>query len=328
MAKAILRPFGTGEVKRLFSQLLDDFKPDVVHLNNIHSQLSPVIGEIAHRRGIRVVWTLHDYKPLCPRYDCLRSGTTPCYLCYTDKRSCLRNRCMKGSLPASIIGWREAVKWDRQRLTSITDSFICPSRFLAGEMSKGGFPEKKLHHLCNFIDVSLCQRDGYTKKDYYCYVGRLSEEKGMRTLISAANALPYPLVVIGGGPLAEELQKLAKQHITFVGHKGWDDVKKLVGEARFSVIPSEWYENNPLSVIEAQCLGTPVLGSAIGGIPELIEEGVDGMTFKSGDVKDLGEKISMMWDKDFDYKAIASAALSRYDSETYYKELLQVYCPD
>ena len=328
MTKAILRPFGTGEVKRLFNKILDDFKPDVVHLNNIHSQLSPVIGEIAHRRSIRVVWTLHDYKLLCPRYDCLRGGTTPCDHCYTDKRSCLRNRCMKGSLAASIIGWREAVKWDRQHLSSNTDSFICPSRFMAEEMSRGGYPKEKLHHLCNFIDASLCHRVEYTKKDYYCYVGRLSEEKGMRTLISAANALPYPLLVIGGGPLAEELQRSAKPHINFVGHKGWDDVKKLVGEARFSVIPSEWYENNPLSVIEAQCLGTPVLGSAIGGIPELIGKGVDGMTFITGDTKDLTEKISMMWDKDFDYRAIASAAMSRYDSESYYNELIKVYSPD
>lgn len=323
--KAALRPFGTNEVKQLFGRLLDDFKPDVVHLNNIHSQLSPVIGEMAHKRGIRVVWTLHDYKLLCPRYDCLRSGTTPCDLCYSSKRHCLSHRCMKGSLPASIIGWLEAEKWHRRRLDAMTDAFICPSRFMAGEMEKGGFAKEKLHHLCNFINTDQCHRDEYLKKGYYCYVGRLSEEKGVRTLIEAANRLPHPLIVIGGGPLEEELRQTAGSHISFAGHCGWYDVKRLVGEARFSVIPSEWYENNPLSVIEAQCLGTPVLGADIGGIPELIDEGMNGMIFTAGDDKQLAEKITLMWSKAFDYRSIAASALSRYDSQSYYELLYKVY---
>ncbi len=114
---AFTRPFGSWEVRRKFSRLLDDFHPDVVHLNNIHTQLSPVIAELAHQRGIRVVWTLHDYKLLCPRYDCLKHSKTICETCFKgDKRACLDNRCMKESTLASFIGYREATTWNRSWL--------------------------------------------------------------------------------------------------------------------------------------------------------------------------------------------------------------------
>ena len=168
LLKAMFRPFGTQEVRTCFNQILDDFQPDIVHLNNIHSQLSPVIGQIAHERGIRVVWTLHDYKLLCPRYDCMLHGSEPCNACFTDKRQCLRHKCMKASLLASYIGYKEAMKWSRERLTSFTDTFICPSQFMADNMLKGGFDPPKIRPLCNFIDVSQCQRADYTKNNYYC----------------------------------------------------------------------------------------------------------------------------------------------------------------
>ena len=346
---AFTRPFGSHEVKSTFKKLLDDFKPDVVHLNNVHTQLSPVMAELAHQRGIKVVWTLHDYKLLCPRYDCLKNGNTICETCFNgDKKACLDNKCMKGSKLASFIGYKEAVTWNRERLEACTDVFICPSQFMADKMEQGGFSKSKMRTLCNFIDVKKCKyapTDGMDntdpvvlpkKEDYYCFIGRLSHEKGAKTLIEAANQLPYKLVIIGGGPLMNELKAVANTNIKFVGFKQWDDIKQLVGKARFSVIPSEWYENNPLSVIEAQCLGTPVLGANIGGIPELIEslsptlpqrEGVvpNGMTFTSGDVEDLKDKILKMFDHEFDYDAIAKNAIERYSSEAYYEKLMKCY---
>lgn len=331
---AFTRPFGSHEVKSTFKKLLDDFKPEVVHLNNVHTQLSPVMAELAHQRGIKVVWTLHDYKLLCPRYDCLKNGNTICETCFNgDKKACLDNKCMKGSKLASFIGYKEAVTWNRERLEACTDVFICPSQFMADKMVQGGFSKSKMQTLCNFIDVEKCKFssiDGtdYTddvellpkKEDYYCFIGRLSHEKGAKTLIEAANQLPYKLVIIGGGPLMDELKSVAHTNIEFVGFKQWDDIKQLVGKARFSVIPSEWYENNPLSVIEAQCLGTPVLGANIGGIPELTD-----YTFSSGNIADLKTKIEKMWNSEFDYQQIASDAQHRYDAETYYDKLINIY---
>lgn len=328
---AFTRPFGSHEVKSTFKKLLDDFKPDVVHLNNVHTQLSPVMAELAHQRGIKVVWTLHDYKLLCPRYDCLKNGNTICETCFNgDKKACLDNKCMKGSKSASFIGFKEAIVWNRERLEASTDVFICPSQFMADKMVQGGFSKSKMQTLCNFIDVEKCKfssTDGTDdvellpkKEEYYCFIGRLSHEKGAKTLIEAANQLPYKLVIIGGGPLMDELKSVAHTNIEFVGFKQWNDIKQLVGKACFSVIPSEWYENNPLSVIEAQCLGTPVLGANIGGIPELTD-----YTFSSGNIADLKTKIEKMWNSKFDYQQIASDSQHRYDAETYYDKLINIY---
>ena len=325
LLKAMLRPFGTKEVKQQFAKLIDAFKPDVVHLNNIHSQLSPVIGEIAHQRGVRVVWTLHDYKLLCPRYDCMLDDRQHCVACVTDKRSCLRHRCMKHSWLASYIGYKEAQTWNLERVSAFTDAFICPSLFMAEQIKKGGFDKHKIHHLCNFIDTAKCQREKYDKGDYYCYIGRLSKEKGVKTLIESANQLPYRLIIIGCGPMEQELKAIAGSHITFAGQKQWADIKKLVGQARFTVLPSECNENNPLTVIESKCLGTPVLGSRIGGIPELIDEERSGMTFTPYDHEDLKDKIRQMWDTTFDCSRLASDSILEYDEENYYRQLIDIY---
>lgn len=336
--KPLTRPFGDGETKRKFTQLLDDFKPDVVHLNNIHTQLSPVIAEIAHKRGVRVVWTIHDLKLVCPRYDCLQNGKKLCQECFTDKKAVLRHRCMKNSLAASIIAYREIMKWNRKRLENDTDIFICPSQFMADKMMEGGYHKEKIRVLCNFIDVNKCKHDDDERGDYYCYVGRVTDAKGVPTLIKAASQLPYKLKVIGDGPIEESLKNIAGENIEFLGYQDWEAIKEIEGHAKFTVLGSEIYENNPLSVIEAECLGTPVLGSRIGGIPELIEsltpnpspkgEGQhtpNGMTFKPGDVEDLKDKIQKMWNTPFDYKQIAINSQQRYNSEGYEKGLLRLY---
>lgn len=323
---AFTRPFGSIEVKNKFIALLKNFKPDIVHLNNIHTQISPIIAEIAHKEKIKVVWTLHDYKLLCPRYDCLRNGEDICEKCFDgNKTSCKKFKCIKGSFLASLIGYMEALKWNRERLEAITDIFICPSQFMAEKMIQGGFKKNKMRVLCNFIDIEKCKVDNYTKDNYYCFIGRLSHEKGIKTLIKAANQLPYKLKIIGGGPLINEMKNLASPNIDFVGFKQWNEIREIVSKARFSVIPSEWYENNPLSVIESQCLGIPVLGARIGGIPELIEEGISGMTFKSRDIEDLKDKIKKMFDTSFDYKKIASKSQEKYNADKYYNELIKIY---
>ena len=327
---AFSRPFGSREVKKKFNRLLDDFRPDVVHLNNIHTQLSPVIAELAHERGIRVVCSLHDYKLLCPRYDCLRDGVEICEKCFGgDKTSCKTYKCIKGSTLASLIGYKEAVMWNRQRLENCTDLFVCPSSFMKEKMMQGGFDESKLKVLSHFIDIDKCKKESYVERaDYYCYVGRLSHEKGLNTLIQAASQLPYKLKIIGGGPLEKELKAKSaelKGNIDFLGFKQWDEIKEVVGKARFSVTPSEWYEVFGLVNAEALCLGTPILGARIGGVPGLIDEGVNGMTFTSGDASDLKEKIELMYNAKFDNEGIARKAMERYSAETYYKEIIKVY---
>lgn len=314
--------FGSG-VRSPFNRLIDSFQPDIVHLNNIHSYLSPLVAEIAKKRGIPVVWTLHDYKLLCPSYACLKRGAL-CELCFTDKFAVLRERCMKNSLPASLIGFAEAMVWSRQRIESITDCYICPSLFMQRKMQQGGFDVAKLHHLANFA-INLPNVE-VLKSDYYCYIGRLSQEKGVKTLLEAAMRVGRPLLVIGGGPLLEELRsEYASDLITFTGALPPHEALQLVAKAQFSVIPSAWYENNPLSVIESLCMGTPVLGANIGGIPELIESGVNGLLFQSGSVESLTQEINRMFAYPFDNDAFSIAAQERFNSTKYITQLTIIY---
>lgn len=328
--KAFTRPFGDGEVRRKFGMLLDDFKPDVVHLNNIHTQLSPVIAKMAHERGIRVVWTLHDTKLVCPCYTCTREGKW-CTECYTDKKAVIKHRCMPGGLPGAIIGYREMMKWNREVLEEYTDLFLPPSQFMMDTCVEGGYSPEKFRVLCNFIDVEKVPqttRISQLKGEYYVYLGRVNEVKGVRTLCKAAAQLDKQLIVIGDGPLSEELRMKSEESgapIEFKGLMQWEEFMPILRGARFMVLPAEWSENNPLTVIESQSLGTPVLGARIGGIPELIEEGTSGMTFTSGNVEDLKDKILKMFEHEFDYYAIAKNAIERYSSEAYYQKLITYY---
>lgn len=323
--KAFTRPFGDREVKQKFSQLLDDFKPDVVHLHNIHTQLSPVIAKIAHERGFRLVWTLHDTKLVCPCYTCMRDGHW-CEECFHDKKSVIKHKCMPGGYIGSAIGYLEAKKWNKEKLQEYTDLFLPPSQFMMDTVVRGGYDARKFRVLCNFIDVEKVKNPCFKKKDYYVYLGRINEVKGIRTLCKAAEALPYKLIVVGGGELLAEMQEQYKtSDIEFKGQMEWNDFRPIIEGAKFMVIPSEWSENNPLTVIESQSLGTPVLGARIGGIPELIEESVTGMTFESGNVEDLKEKIELMWNASFNYKVIAENAVKWYSCEIYYEQLMKYY---
>lgn len=325
---ALRRPFGTREVASKFSAMIDEFRPDVVHFNNIHSQLSPIVVEVAKNKGIRVVWTIHDYKLLCPRYDCFKDGIESCELCFEDKASVLKHKCMKNSMIASILAYGEAKKWNRERLEKSTDVFIAPSEFMRSKLIKGGFNPEKVVTLLNSINTDLCKDFSFKKSDYYCFFGRLSHEKGIKTLLKAAEQLPYKLVLIGDGPMYSELKKYESDKIQFVGFKNWEGIKEIVSGARFTVVPSEWYEVFGLVNAESMCLGTPVLGANVGGIPELIAEGENGMIFESRNEDDLRNKIELMWNAKFDYQKISNEALIRFDSNSYCNEMLKIYQMD
>ena len=327
LLKNVRRPFGAKDVKQKFKALLNDFQPDIVHLNNIHTHLSPVLAEIAHKKQIRVVWTLHDYKLLCPRYDCLRNGKS-CRLCFSDKFYVLKYKCMKNSIFASALAFGEAKKWSKEKLERYTDAFICPSEFMKSQMLAGGFNKDKLTVLPNFATINENNPSVLKKReDYYCYIGRISEEKGIETLLQTAQQLPYPLKIAGKSSLScDFISRYASNKIEFTGYLNKEEVKSLLENARFSVIPSEWYENNPLSGIESLCLGTPVLGANIGGIPELIEENQNGLLFESGNKEELKNKIEQMYHSTFDYKYIAQKAQKDYSTENYYTELMNIYC--
>ena len=327
--ETVLRPFGTREVKKKFNRLLDDFHPDIVHLGNIHSQLSPVVAEIAYRRRIKVIWTLHDYKLLCPRYDCLRNGRIVCEECLTNKFSVYRYTCMKNSRAASFLAYLEAVKWDKEKIEKYVTRFICPSEFMKTMMQRGGFPGEKLTTMHHFLNSErIVEDETGSPANYYCFIGRISTEKGVETLLKAASQLPYNLKVIGSGPLLDQLSlKYQSGQIEFLGYKNWDEIKPILKSARFLVSPSECFEVLGLSNIEALCLGVPILGANIGAIPELINE-QNGILFDTGNDIDLKDKIDFFFNEGknrFDRKRISKISKELFSAENYYNRLLSIY---
>lgn len=265
-----------------------------------------------------------------------------CEDCFTDKLAVVKHRCMPGSIPGAIVGYLEAKKWNKDVLQKYVDWFLPPSQFMMDTCVKGGYSKGKFRVLCNFIDVTKLPeitQISQIKGDYYVYLGRVNEVKGVRTLCKAAAQLDKKLVVIGDGELLPELKDAYKdcRNIEFKGQMDWEEFMPILRGARFMVLPAEWSENNPLTVIESQSLGTPVLGANIGGIPELIVRAdsksaatvgdmvPNGMTFRSGDVEDLKAQIQKMFETSFDYEQIAKDAIGRYSSEAYYEKLMKYY---
>lgn len=322
---AVKRIMGLGDINKSFNRILDNFRPDVVHLNNIHSYLSPRLAQLAKRRGIKVVWTLHDYKLICPAYLCLRDGK-PCEDCFTSKSGVLKYRCMKGSAAASALAYIEALKWNRKVLENNVDVFICPSGFMRSKMLKAGFSDNKLAVNCNFLDFDKANLiNGESEKPrepYYCYVGRLSEEKGINLLLRVAETLPFKLKLAGDGPL---MQKAKSDHIEFLGKLNAVQVCDLLSKATFSVAPSTCYDNNPLSVIESVSLGTPVVGADIGGIPELIEVGKTGFLFEAGNADELTKAINDAFNIKWNYNQIEEDSIKRFLADTHYNKLIEIY---
>lgn len=328
---AMARPFGVPEVKRKWAQLLDEFRPDVVHLHNIHSQLSPIIATEAARRKIPVFWTLHDYKLLCPASACRTEKEPVCEECIASPRSVIRKRCIKGSLAASLLGYLEGKRWPLNQLCRATTSFIAPSQFMKRKMVQAGTAPEKVAHLYNFVDDAkfpAAVASAGERRTEAVYVGRLSPEKGCATLCEAFTNTPgTSLRVIGDGPLRAELEsRYASERIRFTGHLPWAQIKEILGTAAFMVLPSEWYENNPLTIIESFALGTPVLGADIGGIPELIIPNENGMIFQSGNSASLRTAlVAMQAKRDWDYAEISRDAAAKFSATNYYRELMQLY---
>lgn len=336
----ILYPIKTiysREARRKIRLVLEDFKPDVCHINNFNYQLTPsIILEIVKwrkdsGRKCRIVFTAHDYQLICPNHMLNNPVTHQnCEKCLGGHfTNCIRGRCIHGSTAKSAVGAMEAFFWNRYGVYRNIDAVICCSRFLKDKMDSNPVFAGKTTVLYNFTDHAEWKgfdelAGGVQKKDYVLYFGRFSEEKGIGTLIKMCRELPeVSFVFAGTGPMEEELGGIP--NINNVGFQSGDALEKLIREARFSVYPSEWYENCPFSVMESQMYGTPVLGSDIGGIPELIRtgtaaEGATGELFRSGDKEELKKKIRRLWED----RALTEAYAGNCRDVTF--DTVEAYC--
>lgn len=290
------------EAKRKIRLVLDDFQPDVCHLNNFNFQLTPsIISEIVRwrrkkQKACRIVYTAHDYQLVCPNHMCRNPITeTNCEKCLGGHFiNCFKGSCIHSSRAKSLIGFCEAAFWKVNGAYKHIDTIICCSHFMKSKLDSNKLFSEKTVVVHNFVDA--VEKMKSSKKDYVLYFGRFAKEKGIGTLIEATKALPsIQFVFAGTGPLEKELTALP--NVQNVGFQSGDALKTLIAEARLTVYPSEWYENCPFSVMESQMYGTPVLGADIGGIPELIEIGQTGELFESGNKNDLIGKITEMWNE-------------------------------
>lgn len=278
--------------------LLAEFRPDVAHLHNIHHQLSPSILAPLERRGIPVVQTLHDYKWVCPAYlfhargeVCTRCGPGPRFLPVVTRR------CLHDSLAKSAVAaWELGASWRRGDVARVR-AFLAPSRFLLERVKEHGLPAAQLRHMPYFLRAADYAPATEPGRDIL-YLGRLSKEKGLPTLFDALKrATGVRLNVAGTGPLEEELRARAAREnlpVTFLGYLQGAALLDTVRGARAVVVPSEWYENFPYAVLEAMALGVPVIGSRLGGIPEMVEEGVTGRLVPAGDATALAGALEAL----------------------------------
>lgn len=288
------------EARRKIRAVLDDFKPDVVHLNNINFQLSPsIIDEICKwekqtSHKIKIVYTAHDAQWVCPNHLLMIPETKElCMRCREGKYiECMKHRCIHNSKIKSLLGTIEATFYKHRGTYRKVDTIICPSNFMKMILASNLAIADRLVVMHNYCSINSNKL--FEKKNYVLYFGRYSEEKGIGTLLQVCKKLPMiDFVFAGDGPLREEIERLSNaQNLGFL--QG-EELYKVIGEARFVVVPSIWYENCPFTIIESQCLGTPVIGSQLGGIPEMIEVGKTGELFEAGNVEQLSELINCIW---------------------------------
>ncbi|MGN0155695.1 MAG: glycosyltransferase [Lachnospiraceae bacterium] len=335
----LLYPFKiiySKDARRKIRAVLDDFAPDVVHLNNINFQITPSIlyevraFERKSRKKINIIVTAHDYQWICPNHMLyIPEREEICNRCLNGKyMNCTKNKCIHNSKLKSLIGTFESIYYHKRKTYGIPDTIICPSEFLYRKFENDPVMKDKLIVLHNFVTDSQTDMDNqvFEKENYVLYFGRYSKEKGIRTLLNVCRQLPdITFVFAGSGPLEKELADIS--NIKNVGFKNGDELKELIGKARFSIYPSEWYENCPFSVIESQIYGTPVIGADIGGIPELIEDGKTGELFESGSEKQLKEKIEYLWNNRLLCEEYSkNCRLRKFDNvDDYVKKIVEIY---
>ena len=320
-----------ADARRKIRMVLDDFEPDVVHLNNIQFHLTPSIILECHQyrkqtgRKLRIVYTAHDYQLVCPAHGLFDSRLNICEKCIGGHYGhCLRNKCVKNSYSKSLLGMLDAIFWKHCKAYSYIDTIICCSRFLKSRLDNEARYASKTIAIHNFVDpveTRTVEREGYVLE-----FGHLSRDKGTFTVLEVAKRMPdVQFVFAGFGAAVDAIQ--AQPNAKYVGFQSGEALEMLIRKAAVTVLPSECYENCPFTAIESQMYLTPVIGSDRGGTPELIECGRTGEVFRAGDADDLEAKLRKVL---FEPGVLETYARNCRDyqfetRDSYYQKLMAVY---
>ena len=308
-------------------------RPDVAHVHNVFPLISPSVYAVLAALGVPVVQTVHNFRLFCPNGLFFRSGQV-CEECQTRGLfSAVRRRCLHGSfLVSAAYAGGVWMAWRRGLLRNAVTRFIALNHFSADRLVAGGLPSSRMTILGNFV-VRVADAP-VQKGDYVLYLGRLSPEKGLMTLLEAAGRLPdMQLRIAGTGPMEDEIRRWVVSHpeakVRLEGLVGGEVKERLIQEALCTVVPSEWYENFPLSVAESLSLGTAVVATRTGGLPELVEDGVTGFTCEPGDPDSLAGGLAMLVREHGRAGAMGEAALAwaraHISPEAHISGLLDVY---
>lgn len=285
--RAAARMFYYRDAAARFTSLLLEFRPDIIHVHGIHRQLSPSVLVAARAQQTPVVQTMHDYHAFCCADVLLRGNGALCEptLCNLSAPwAVLRHRCVRGSLALSGLAAAESLcRNSALRYQQLVSRFVSPSRFLADKLRRAGLTARPIDVVPNAMPVQPAARGG----SGLLFAGRLAPEKGIDVLLDAAEFTGLPLTIVGDGPLMPYVKDRATERITVLGWESPTRVSELLSGAAAAVVPSIWYENAPLSVLEPMACGTPVVASAIGGIPELVRDGMDGLLVEPGSASSL-----------------------------------------
>ncbi|OGG26963.1 hypothetical protein A2960_02340 [Candidatus Gottesmanbacteria bacterium RIFCSPLOWO2_01_FULL_39_12b] len=326
--------FYSIEAKKKMIKLLDDYSPDISHLHSIYHHLSASVILELKRRRIPIVQTIHDYHLIAPNRSLFHNGEI-CEITKPDKfYKAISHKCVKDSYLASFLEVLEKyfqyfVCWER----NLVDLFIAPSLFMRDKLVEFGIDPKKITHLTYFVDANA-YTPSYGNGDYILYFGRLSAEKGLSFLIDVMSRLPkLKLLIAGRGneeqALKNKIEKLRRQNIRFIGFKDGKELKSLIRNARFTVLPSLWYDVSPISILEANACGKPMVVSDIGGIPEIVRDDQTGLLFRPGDTEDCREKILKLWNKPILCSKLGKNArefvAKNFGSKDHYDKLMDIY---
>ena len=293
------RMFWSREAARAARDLIAELQPDVAHLQHIHRHITPSVLDPLNSAGIPVVWTVHDYELICPQGHLFTAGA-PCERCKGHNYlEAIRHRCKWGELGASVAAAFEKELHQRRGVWERVDRFLCPSAFLANRLVDFGVPAERVVHQPNFLDPADHPRSTGVGEGWL-YAGRLAPEKGVDLLLEVARRLParHRLWICGTGPLEATLKARAADlpQIRFLGHLPPNALAELIRRVRVVAVPSIWYENFPYAVLEAQSAARAVIASDIGGIPEQIDSGVDGLLAPPGQAGAWAEAVGRLLD--------------------------------
>ncbi|MBV7271531.1 glycosyltransferase [Clostridium sp. PL3] len=331
-----LKIFYSFEAKEKMKKLIREEKPDVAHIGLIHRQITFSVVDVLKKYNIPIIMTMHDLIFACPNYTML-SRTGICEDCM-DKGivSCVKKLCIKDSKAKSFIGVMEAKFLKIGKYYNKIDLYIAECEQYKALMKKSKFTKSKIINMTNFLPINQEYKFNEEYKDYILYFGRFSKEKGILTLLKAHKQMEckYKLIIVGDGLIKDELQKYIDENrltnVELLGAIYGDEMEKIIERSRIIVVPSEWYENCPYSILQSIAKGKVVIASRIGGLPELIEDKKTGYLFEAGNADDLEIKINFIMQLDrkeyekISYRILYSAKEKHY-WEKYIDELISKY---